>query len=297
MYPSQGVRGSSIRAREVGRSLRDAMKYRGWNGHEMALKLGWSDSKVSRILSGHIVASQIDVASFLLLCDVAKDRLKETLALLDRVESDLLGIPRHDFWDAYLAYAGQASEILEFQTHVVPWMAQVPDYTNSLVSSAISARVSTDPDLLFEARRQAVQLLRRPTVSLLLHESALRAPVVGAAMMAEQLDHLLLVSGFPEVSIHVIPRDVSVQDVGSGFTTMAFSDSDPIVCREDFATGFLLSDKTTVERYRVAFRRMVGERALDEAHSRELIGSVAAEFAAVAVGADHRGHPSLPTMR
>lgn len=287
MTSSQGVRGSSIRAREVGRHLRYAMRCRDWNGQELARKLGWSNSKVSRMLSGHIVGSQIDVAAFLVLCDIANDQLKAILALLDRVDSDLLRLSSLDFWDAYLTFASQASEVLEFQPHVVPWMAQVPEYTNSLVSWAISAGVSADSSSLFDVRRQAVQLLRRPTVSLLLHESALRAPVGSAAMHAEQLDHLLLVSAFPEVSINIIPMHVPVHDVGGAFTMLAFSDSEPVVCREEFDTGFLLSDKPTVESRRAAFFRLVRERALDEANSRQLIGSIASQFAADTANADH----------
>jgi transcriptional regulator with XRE-family HTH domain len=60
----------TIRSRELGEGLRQAMEYAGFNGSEVARQLGWSQGRVSRLLRGRRGGSGYDVSSFLAACGV-----------------------------------------------------------------------------------------------------------------------------------------------------------------------------------------------------------------------------------
>jgi transcriptional regulator with XRE-family HTH domain len=55
----------TIRSRELGEGLRQAMEHAGLNGRQAARLLGMSQSWVSRLLSGKRNASAAQVAAFL----------------------------------------------------------------------------------------------------------------------------------------------------------------------------------------------------------------------------------------
>ncbi|MGH3867343.1 MAG: helix-turn-helix domain-containing protein [Pseudonocardiaceae bacterium] len=61
-------RESTIRSRELGEGLRQAMDGAGLNGRQAARVLGWSESWVSRLLSGKRGGCALDVAAFLGVC-------------------------------------------------------------------------------------------------------------------------------------------------------------------------------------------------------------------------------------
>ena len=80
---------STIRSRELGDALRLAMEGAGLNGKRTAQILGWSESKVSRLLTGQIKLSELDVSAFLAICGVKGDRRARLLRLTR--EQDTLG--------------------------------------------------------------------------------------------------------------------------------------------------------------------------------------------------------------
>ncbi|MDQ3760586.1 MAG: helix-turn-helix domain-containing protein [Actinomycetota bacterium] len=68
----------TIRSRELGEGLRQAMQQAGLTGKQVAQMLDWSPSFVSMLLSGKRGASELDIAAFLGVCRVkgpARDRL------------------------------------------------------------------------------------------------------------------------------------------------------------------------------------------------------------------------------
>lgn len=53
----------TVRAALLGRVIADAMSQTGWRSTDLATKLGWSKSKVSRITIGARVPNVLDVAA------------------------------------------------------------------------------------------------------------------------------------------------------------------------------------------------------------------------------------------
>jgi len=71
----------TVRSRELGLALSRAAEAKGYIGRDMAFKLGWSASKVSRLLNGKRGASTEDVSAFLAICDVKGPRRDHLLTL------------------------------------------------------------------------------------------------------------------------------------------------------------------------------------------------------------------------
>ena len=76
----------TVRARELGESIRQAMRKADIRSHEVARQLGWSGSRVSRLLSGKRGGSVQDVIAVLALCGVHGKERDRLLALSEEHE-------------------------------------------------------------------------------------------------------------------------------------------------------------------------------------------------------------------
>ncbi|MGB9280611.1 MAG: helix-turn-helix transcriptional regulator [Pseudonocardiaceae bacterium] len=71
----------TIRSRELGDGLRQAMEAAGLTGKQAAAMLSWSPSFVSMLLTGKCQASEVDIAAFLGVCRVKGPQRDRLLAL------------------------------------------------------------------------------------------------------------------------------------------------------------------------------------------------------------------------
>ncbi|HWR47029.1 MAG TPA: Scr1 family TA system antitoxin-like transcriptional regulator, partial [Pseudonocardiaceae bacterium] len=127
----------TIRSRELGEGLHRAMKQAKLDQKSAAQKLGWSQSRVSRLLSGKRGGTEVDVSAFLAIVQV-------TGAERDR----LLGICREQNTPGWLQQHGtrlpqqlltlidhedKAVTIDAFEPTVVPGLLQTTDYARALI--------------------------------------------------------------------------------------------------------------------------------------------------------------------
>ena len=89
--PSGGVtmshREPTIRSRELGEGLREAMKHAGLSGKQAAQMLDVTPSYVSMLLAGKRGASEVDIAAFLGVCRVRGPERDRLLALCREQEN------------------------------------------------------------------------------------------------------------------------------------------------------------------------------------------------------------------
>ncbi|MGH3828538.1 MAG: helix-turn-helix domain-containing protein [Pseudonocardiaceae bacterium] len=81
----------TIRSRELGDGLREAMKKADLSGKQAAQRLGVSPSMVSMLLSGKRGAMEVDIAAFLGACQVKSPERERLLALCRK--QDTSGCP------------------------------------------------------------------------------------------------------------------------------------------------------------------------------------------------------------
>jgi transcriptional regulator with XRE-family HTH domain len=264
---------SSMRSRELGRQLRWAQERAGLTGVQLAAMLGWTVTSLSRTLTGRRVTKDVDVAALLAVCRVIGAERERLLKLCHPTEDPgLLRLAEDQQWSAYLAV-----RLVEFAPFAVPWLVQVPDYTRALLADSPMVPAGRLDEQVV-ARRAAVELVRVTRVEILLHEWLLRTPVHGAAVMSEQLHHLLRMSVRPSLSIRVVPIGHSVHVCGGGqFTLLEFADHPSVVYREDHSAGLLVDHPNEVRTCRSVVAQL-NSVALDEQQSRELIGEIVADL-------------------
>lgn len=113
-----------------------------------------------------------------------------------------------------------------------------------------------------------------PTVRFVIDESALRRPIGGSPVMADQLDQLLRVRAKPNVTIQVIPTAVGAHPgLDGSFVMLTFPEKDPHVYIEARRVGLFLTRPQDVEPF-IDGMREIDSKLLDEEGSAELISQI-----------------------
>jgi transcriptional regulator with XRE-family HTH domain len=274
----------TIRSRALGIGLRRVMESAGYNGSQVADELGWSQGRVSRLLAGKRGGSGVDVSAFLAVCGVKGEERERLLALAEEhtrpgwwVQHGLV-VPKRVQTLADLE--NRATTICELQTVLVPPLLQTPEYARAVLAG--SAKVpSGEIEERVAARLERQELLNRPWApycTFFLYEEALRLPVGGPVVMAEQLHHLLRLSVRPNVAIRVVPTSAGVHAGAAGpFTVLVIRGFKSVVYLENETSSLFLETPVEIEAYHGILVALDG-MALDEGESREMIGGVALGF-------------------
>jgi transcriptional regulator with XRE-family HTH domain len=280
-----------MRSRELGEGLRQVMQDAGLTGKEAARLLDVSPSFVSMLLSGRRNASEVDVAAFLGVCR-AKGAERDRLLALCR-EQDTPGwfqqhgsrLPKQLV--TLIDYENKAVTISEFEAIVVPGLLQTGEYARAVISRSINVPPEEVGDrVAARLARQSLFSRERPAAfTFYLHESGLRLPVGGPAVMAEQLRHLQRMSQRSYLSLRVVPIALGAHAAMTGaFRLMEFAEFRPVTYLESETTSVFLERAVEIHAYRNILASLA-DTALTEGQSRELIAALATEL--YADGEDH----------
>ena len=283
---------STIRSRELGDALRVAMERAGLNGKRTAQVLGWSESKVSRLLTGQIKLPESDVSAFLAICQVRGDRRARLLRLAR--EQDTPGwLQQHgsnlpEQLKTLVDHENRATKITDFEQIRVPGLLQTGDYAHALLERSATVPPAEIPGRV--AARLARRILfsgpGRPDFVCYLHEFVLRLPVGGREVMSEQLHELLRMGVRKYISIRIIPAAFGAHAALAGACRlMEFDDLKPVAYVEEQTAGHFLEEPEEIAAYRRIFA-LLADCALDEGQSRDLIATLAVELD----GEDLDGH-------
>lgn len=277
----------TVRARYVGQELLRAAQWSGRNSSDMAKLLGWSPSKVSRLVSGKRGASTADVAGYLALCGVTGPARNELIALtahsyeLTWWQDHGTRPPAH--FPALADNEAAAVKITCFGNTLVPDLLWAPDYAR-----AVLAARPTIPDDEIEERVAATQRRQRifdrsfaaPEVRVFLTEYALTRAGAGDAVMSDQAHHLLRLAVRPVITIRVVPENhetTGLHDIGP-FTLLNFNDHQPAVYLEHTTSTAFLEQPETITTYRNSISEL-GRCALSRDDSRARIADIAQQRA------------------
>ena len=121
-----------------------------------------------------------------------------------------------------------ATALRTFEHSLVPGLLQVPEYARALLSTRMGTS-QDETEQLVAARMERQVILDRadpPLLWVVVDEHALRRPVGGRKVMAEQLDHLAEMAQRPSILIEVIPLDVGAHEgVNGAFVIAEFADA------------------------------------------------------------------------
>jgi hypothetical protein len=114
--------------------------------------------------------------------------------------------------------------------------------------------------------------------TLYVHEHALRMPVGGAQVMAEQMLHLVFATGRPQCSIQVVPASAGSRGMtASPFRVFRYTDDPPMVYVQNETTSEFLESGKDLKVYQAVLNRLATV-ALNDAESRAFIADMAAEY-------------------
>lgn len=254
------------------------------NGKRTAVLLGWSESRVSRLLTGQLTVPEIDISAFLGLCHVSGPERARLLRLAR--DQDTPGwLQQHgsrlpEQLNTLVDHESRATEINDFQALVVNGLLQTGDYARALLerSGTVPHHEVQDRVAARLARRNLFSRPRRPTFRFFVHEFVLRLPVGGREVMSEQLHELLRLSVRTYIAIQVVPAAFGAHAGTAGSCTlMTFDEFKPVVYVEEETAGHFLEEPEEIASYRGIFTDLAN-CALNERESRDLIAAMAVEL-------------------
>jgi transcriptional regulator with XRE-family HTH domain len=276
---------STALGRELGAELRELRKKAELNSREMANRLTWSQSKVSRMETGaRRSASEVDVAVYLAHCRAPKEKLDELLETYRKQEDGYWIQPHTEQLPGELRslifQETTAGSINNYEPLVVPGLLQTEGYARALFHEVGCVPVD-GIDLRVQARLDRQDILRRtwpPQYSCFIHEQALRLPVGGMQVMHEQMLHMLFVSNRSHCKIRVVPISAGAKHGASGpFELMEHDEHKPVIYVESAVVSLFLERHAEVAMYQ-AIAGKLDRVALNEGQSREFLASMASEY-------------------
>ena len=275
----------TARARRLRHELRRLREQAGLTHSEVAHRLEWSASKLSRIENGQSRVNTGDVADLLDAYGITDQATREALIQLAREArrrgwwtryTDILGS------GTYIGLEAEASAIHTYESQFVPGLLQTEDYARAAITGG---QVRPDPDTV--ERRVAARIARQelltrpepPEIWAILDESVILRPVGGPAVMRAQLRHLTEVSTRPNatVTLQVLPLSAGAHPGMNGpFVILGFQNpkDPPMVHLETATDGLYLEEPPDIERYTLRFSHLVA-RALGPNESRAIITALA----------------------
>jgi Domain of unknown function (DUF5753)/Helix-turn-helix domain len=184
---------------------------------KMAERLGWQESKVSRIVNAVTPPSEEDVTAWCTACDAAGE-IPGLIAALRlaagawvewrRMERHGLRAAQESIWPLH----ERTARFGVYTHNLMPGLIQVRGYTAAVLGATRKRRgLADDVEEAVEVRMQRQQILSAPgkTFVFVLEESVLRHRVADDEVMAEQLGYLLRVAALPNVRVGVIPHGIA----------------------------------------------------------------------------------------
>jgi transcriptional regulator with XRE-family HTH domain len=256
--------GPTVRRRRLGAELRRLREEAGLTIERVAKSLECSDSKISRIENGQVGASPRDVRDMLELYEVAAQQRDALIEIAREAR-------KKGWWHAYrdvpvvpasIGLEDTATAMRMYAALLVPGLLQTRDYASAVLRALQPGLDAEEFERWVDLRIRRQSLLDRadaPALWAILDEAALRRPVGGPQVMAEQLRRLAEAAERPNVTLQVLPFGAGEHaGMDGGFTIFGFSRSaDSDVVHLDNTTGDLyLENPEEIQRYNEVFEQL-----------------------------------------
>jgi transcriptional regulator with XRE-family HTH domain len=252
----------------------------GLNGIQLAERLGWSNTKVSKITGGRQArVTRAEVTAWAQATGYTGDLAE----LLDSLEDEQR---EHRRWIKEMRQGGAASvqvdldgrtraatRVREVTILLVPGFLQTAAYARCIAEQAASVNGTSDIDAAVTARLQRQQVLQEPgrKFEFIMTEAALRTLVCPRDVMAGQMYQLIAASQLPNVTIGIIPMGVELK-----LTPLeTFLMLDDVALPETYGGDSTLGEGES-RVYSDVFDRLMGEAATGDAVRALIVDAAAA---------------------
>ncbi|WP_285639373.1 helix-turn-helix transcriptional regulator [Lentzea sp. NBRC 102530] len=269
------MRISTVRGREFGAELRRVLAAAGLTSRQAAGILEWDEAKVSNLANGKGGASQLEVALLLGVCGVKSDEVARLLSLY--CEKNQQG-----WWRQHGARSSAglrtvvehlkvAKTMTCWHTHMVPHFLQTARYMREVLSASSPAS-SHELDQRADTQLAMQAFIQQGTkCTFVIHELALRLPVGGPQVHAEQLLSLMSSANRPNVEIRILPAECGAHAGMAGpFTRLTFDKYKPLVWVETENSSLFAETDDAIRDYERVVDALE-ENSLDGDTSRQLV--------------------------
>lgn len=277
-----------MRRRRIGLQLRKLRELKGMTLEQVADRMDCSQSKISRIETGHSSVGMRDVRDLLLIYEVDEDAARD---VMDMARDARQQERQRSWWHPYnnvlvSAYVGNenaATHIRTYEHQVVPGLLQTEEYAHAIFKAA---NPNFDEEQVSERVRVRLgrqSLLNRQDApfhfEVVLDEAVLSRPVGGDDVMRAQLVRLREAAELPNVTMQVLPFVAGAHAGMEGtFAILEFppSDGSSIVYVENATGGLFLDKEKELAHYAELFDR-IRKTALSPEDSKKRIAFLAEE--------------------
>jgi transcriptional regulator with XRE-family HTH domain len=276
-------RSPTVRRRELGALLRALRTGRNLTVEQVAGSLLCSASKVSRMETGHGLATPRDIRDLCDLYDVTNQGERDHLLELAREGKRQGWWQPYDLpYSTYVGLEADATATKYYQSTIIPGLLQTADYARAMHEVVIPRLAPERIDELVEVRMTRQRRLTEDPLldtSAVIDEAALRRMVGGPLVMRTQLNWLVAMAHRPNVTIQVIPYAAGAHPaMDSTFRILEFAGSIPAVVYVEGLVGWMyLHRPSDISRYQEIFQSLCAI-ALSPQDSIGLIKRAIAEF-------------------
>ena len=271
---------TSAAYRELGGLLRQEREKAGLRAGELAYKLGWPLTKVSRMEHGQRSSSTTDVIQYLVMCGLT---VREVAPLIEFAQ---MAERRQGYYLSDWRIGGSLQSLIFHESLAEHSIIYEPRLIHGLLQTSAYARAritAVEPDIGEDKvasgirtrmeRRQVLHLPNPSRFTFYLHEHAVRRCMGGSEIMHEQLLHLVLMAGLGHVTVRIVPSPAG--EFGGEFHLMKFREHRPIVYLDNLRLGgLILEDPGHVRSYCELVSRLA-DVAMDEGESRSFAAHLA----------------------
>lgn len=272
-------------ARGLSARLLAMRKATGLSSIEVAAKLGWSQSTISRIETGKRTVTPEEVIALLAIYGVRGDDREQLLEMsrhADRPnwleESRNSTVPIQATLLAQ--YEAEAASISYLDIALIPGILQTRAYASAIMRAGLVPASHIEPRVDLRMQRQKLLLERpkAPRILSIVDEAAIRREVGGRRVMAEQLSYLAMQARRPGIEFRIIPFDCGAYPASTApFVLLEFAHGQALIHIELRAGGLFLDDVRRIESYRDAAASL-RTLALEPGESLRLLAEVAETY-------------------
>jgi transcriptional regulator with XRE-family HTH domain len=254
----------SLRRRRLAAELRRLREQSGLGVTDVAKRLDWQASRLSRLENRQSSISGPDLRKLLDLYEVEDQDYRTYLTEIAR------RLNERGWWQKYsgeitgtgladlISVEEETRTIRSYEQELVPGLLQTPEYAQEIFRAGWPINTTDQVKRKVEIRIERQQVLTRPEpppprFSAVLGEGVLRRPVGGREVMLRQLEYLMqLPRDQPNVTIQVLPFDTGVHPaMVAPFTMLTFPDPDDrgMVNLESAAGVLFLEDPAEIRIY------------------------------------------------
>lgn len=246
----------------LGSQLRRLRESKGITAKQAAAEIRASESKISRIELGRNAIREIDVLDLLTLYRVGREEKEQLLALAEQANrpgwwhryNDILP----EWFQAYVGMEEAARSIRVYEPQLIPGLLQTEEYAAAVISFGDFPIEDAERLVLLRKERQRRFRDGKLKLWVIVDEAALRRPVAGADIQAEQLCYLREQSERPALTLQVVPSGIGGFAPPGGFSILRFAERDlpDVVYVENLTSALYLDKQAEVDRYLLAMERL-----------------------------------------